>query len=618
MGKDAEGVEIMARPLGFVLVAIVLGTALVAVGCGEGHGSKAGGSSGADAAAGASNLAESEAGGDAQRDESVAGGPSGGSVREGGPSQGGQSGGSSGEARPAEGGQGTRLPEPGSGAPGDEAGGASSAAGQGVDNAHAGSAGAGGNASVLPPDDAGTSIVGLWEGSYRIDGSPDSGAVPLQAIIDPDRNVYLGVDHLRGRGLGTISATGELIVTVTGTAGSTVSYAGRIEGDGGSGTWSNSGDGTAGTWTVTRQDGVTVDPGTRAICDGPCWTNPDAATDPAAMVTCMFLHVAPSPAAKVLLDRLASCSNTADCDALFACVGAGSLADVYVSASGNDTHSGATPGQAKRTLNAAISVTQANGTVHIAEGSYAENVLISRPLTLQGGYDVAFTRVDPVASPTTIDGRGLDSAISVMLLTPSPARLALKALNVTNGAADGILGVSGGGLRIVTGAVEQVDLEDCVFSANRAVGSGGGLQVNDGTLTVNNCTFEGNTTDGNGGGLQVNDGTLTVIDCILEGNTANDNGGGAIDANRSTVTVTDTTVGSNQCSKYGGGIHVYECDAIIDGCTVSGNAAGLNGGGVYFSSGNAETYALADTTVTGNVPNQVGGEYADLGGNTLE
>ncbi|MBN1609688.1 MAG: hypothetical protein JW940_23850 [Polyangiaceae bacterium] len=599
----------MVRSHRFVPGSAVLAVALFALACGgEGDGSKAGGSSGAEATAGVGNAAGSEAGGGFQ---------------ETGSAQGGQAGGGAQEPGRAQGGNGSGLPDSNEGARRDEAGGAVIAAGAGSQDGDVGRAGAGGSSNDVPGPDAAaaTSIVGLWEGTYVQDGRPDSSAVPGQAIIDPDHNVYLGLDHFRGRGIGTVSATGDLVVTVTGTAGSTLTYTGHVEGDSGSGTWSDVGGGrtVTGTWSVTRREGVTVDAGTRAVCDGPCWTNSDsdAASDPSALVICMFVHVAPSPAAKLLMDRLSSCDAGTDCDALFDCFAAGSLADVYVSTSGNDTNSGATPVQAKRTLNAAISVTQTDGTVHIAGGTYAETVLISRPVTLQGGYDAEFTRIDPVASPTKIDGGARDSTITVFLPTPSSARLALKSLNVINGLTDGMLGVSGGGLRIVTGPIEQLDIEDCTFSANRAVGSGGGLQVNDATLTVTACTFVGNTAGDSGGGLQVNDGTLAATGCTLEGNVAEGNGGGAIDANRSTVTVTDTTIRSNQTLNYGGGIHVWECEATTDGCIITDNQAGKNGGGIYFSSGSDETYAVKDTTATGNVPNQIGGSYADLGGNTL-
>jgi predicted outer membrane repeat protein len=471
-----------------------------------------------------------------------------------------------------------------------------------------------------PDAGAGTSVVGLWQGAYKVNGDQSNTPVPLDVVIDQSSTVYLGFDHLAGMGLGTISATGDMLVTVTGTAGSTITYTGHFEGDSGSGSWTDLAGDYAGTWALTRRQGATVAPGLRAICDeiAPCTTGPTQPYSPSAVVGCVFAFVDPSPSTKILVDRLASCRPAASCDALFACYSAGSLADVYVSQSGSDANSGATPGQAKRTLNAAITATSANGTVHIATGTYQENVLISRPLTLQGGYDAAFSRIDPVASPVTIDGRGLAVAVAAMLAT-TPARLALKNLRVINGLADGLMAGSGGGLS-VGWAPTEVNLENCTFSGNRAAHGGGAIKVNNGGgLTLTGCTFQDNTAGGNGGAVQVNDSTLVVTGCTLEGNTANDNAGGAIDGNRSTVTVSATTIRNNRGPRYGGGINLWESKATIDGCTITGNQAISNGGGVAVGgAGGAESYSLKNSTVTGNSPDQVSGPYTDLGGNTLK
>jgi predicted outer membrane repeat protein len=478
--------------------------------------------------------------------------------------------------------------------------------------------GAGGPGSPPVADaSTGTSVVGLWQGAYTVDTSPGSSPVPLDVIIDETGTVYLGLDRLAGMGLGTISAAGDILVTVSGTAGSTVTYTGHFEGNGGSGIWTNVAGDYAGTWALTRRQGVTVAPGLRAICDeiAPCTTDPSRTSDPSSVVGCMFAMVDPSPAMKVLVDRILSCRPAATCDALWACYSAGSLPDVFVSATGNDANTGALPAQAKRTLNAAIAVAAANGTVHIATGMYQENVLISRPLTLQGGYDAAFSAIDPVACPVTIDGRGLDSAISVMLRTTSPsARLALKALHVINGLADGLMSKSGGGMIADATFGEEITIEDSTFSGNRAAQGGGAIKVNNGgVLTLTGCTFESNVAGGNGGAVQVNDGTLVVTGCLLEGNTSNDNGGGAIDSNNSTVTISASTIRNNRGPHYGGGINLWESQA-----TITGNQAISNGGGISFGGSGAEAYVLKNSTVTGNSPNQVSGSYTDLGGNTLK
>jgi len=63
----------------------------------------------------------------------------------------------------------------------------------------------------------------------------------------------------------------------------------------------------------------------------------------------------------------------------------------YVSPSGNDANSGLA-GSPKRTINAAISAASPNDIVNVAAGTYIENVLVNKPLTLKGAnYNVSCT-----------------------------------------------------------------------------------------------------------------------------------------------------------------------------------------------------------------------------------
>jgi hypothetical protein len=442
-----------------------------------------------------------------------------------------------------------------------------------------------------------TSLVGLWDGTYLTTGQTGN-PVLLEVIIDTSNVVYLTVVGTSDSGTGTLSASGDVVITVSGTDGGNVSFSGHFEGDRGSGSWSNTSNAHTGTWTVVRRPGVIVDASLRARCDtlAPCMGAPSATPDPSTMMPtvmhCMFAFVEPSPSAVGLMNRLTACSPASTCDALWSCYGAGSLSQAYVATTGDDANDGASATAPKRTINAAIAAVQANGTVRIAAGTYRENLLISRPVTLQGGYDAGFTRIDPVASPVVIDGQGLDATLTAFVPAPgvAPARLILRGLGIKNGFASGGMGARGGGLRMMAPLTEVV-IEDCVFSGNHAQGNGGAMAVDNSVLTVLRTTIEDNTCDGNAGG--------------------------GIDINRSTATVTSSILRNNHSANWGGGFNAWDSKATLDSCTITGNQAGQGGGGVAIGPGGAESYAIKDSTLTANTPNAVSGSYANLGGNTL-
>ena len=142
-------------------------------------------------------------------------------------------------------------------------------------------------------------------------------------------------------------------------------------------------------------------------------------------------------------------------------------------------------------------------------------------------------------------------------------------------------------------------------------GTGGGLYVNGGSLTIASSAITTNRAYGGSGGLGgsngfgqagglYNLGTLTVNDSTLSGNSA-DYGGG-ID-NSGTLTLTGSTLSGNSAST-GGGMYIYSGMVTVMGTTVSGNSAGY-GGGIY----NSGTLTLAGSTLSGNRAYEGAGTY---------
>ena len=139
---------------------------------------------------------------------------------------------------------------------------------------------------------------------------------------------------------------------------------------------------------------------------------------------------------------------------------------------------------------------------------------------------------------------------------------------------------SGDGAAIYNSA--GLNIYNSYIEDNSSTGGSAGGIYNTGSLNVRSTTFFGNSadgTDGSGGGINNDDGTLTVdASCHFSRNSATLNGGGICNTGSLTVGY-GTSFYDNQCSGEGGGIYNTN-DAVIDGTSFSYNTAS-NGGGIY-------------------------------------
>jgi hypothetical protein len=166
----------------------------------------------------------------------------------------------------------------------------------------------------------------------------------------------------------------------------------------------------------------------------------------------------------------------------------------------------------------------------------------------------------------------------------------------------------GGGLCLnFTGyGAGSATLTNCTLQGNSA-GHGGGLYVDhDNTLTLANDTVESNSTGlgGSGGGLYVAGGTVTLTSDTVEFNKALGYGGGLYVAG-GTVTLTSDTVESNQAYNgygYGGGLYVAGGTVTLTSDTVESNqASNAYGGGLFI--GSRATVYLDSFTVANTINN---------------
>ena len=168
------------------------------------------------------------------------------------------------------------------------------------------------------------------------------------------------------------------------------------------------------------------------------------------------------------------------------------------------------------------------------------------------------------------------------------------------------LGFLGGGMY---NSSSSPTLTDCTFTDNTAnySGGGGGGMCNrwiGSNPTLTGCTFTGNSGRDGGGVYNSIETNPTFENCTFENNTAINSGGGMF--NSEFISNSSTQIGVGMCSS-GSNLTL-----TLTGCTFTDNTAADYGGGMY---NNNSSTTLTDTTLCGNNPDQIDGNWTDNGGN---
>jgi hypothetical protein len=278
-------------------------------------------------------------------------------------------------------------------------------------------------------------------------------------------------------------------------------------------------------------------------------------------------------------------------------------------------------------------------TIQIAAGTYPENLIVGRSVTIEGAGQAA-TIVDGGGNGRVIDvGPGLTVHIRDLTVrngrlawdngagirngsvsSPQPAQgsnLTLTRVTVRdNDAGDGF----GGG--IMNNRYSTLVVEHSTVAANRARDGGGVGVVIDSTVTIDDSVIGGATqADGNiagnssyggfGGGINNTDGVLHVNRSVIRNNRTTGpygpgpGGGICNDTTNGTsvTTITDSTIADNYAN-YGGGIagDGFRGSLTISGSTLTGNTSDAyfaNGGAIWLYNGNSLT--MSNSTISGNV-----------------
>jgi predicted outer membrane repeat protein len=146
------------------------------------------------------------------------------------------------------------------------------------------------------------------------------------------------------------------------------------------------------------------------------------------------------------------------------------------------------------------------------------------------------------------------------------------------------------------GLVSSVVANDCIFTGNQCISSGGIFGLPGG---------------GTGGAFAVIDGsTLTLNGCSVAGNQASVKGGAiwignVINGSGCNVTVSDSSLVGNSAGGNGGGIYVQQAASLVlDQVLVAFNQAGGHGGGLYLATTPA-VFDIATAVIVHNTPDDV-------------
>jgi len=184
------------------------------------------------------------------------------------------------------------------------------------------------------------------------------------------------------------------------------------------------------------------------------------------------------------------------------------------------------------------------GTVHVASGTYQEEITLSDKVQVLGAG----------ADTTTIQGDGIFSVDALVTASAVGPSTKLDGFTITNNNS----GYSGG-IRITNGASPLIS--NCNFVGNSAVLDGGGMYNSYSSPTVTDCVFSGNSASDGGGMFNYYNFSPTVTNCVFHGNSVGWYGGGMYNSNGCSPDLTNCIVTSNTAggSYSGGGVYWGDC-----------------------------------------------------------
>jgi hypothetical protein len=232
-----------------------------------------------------------------------------------------------------------------------------------------------------------------------------------------------------------------------------------------------------------------------------------------------------------------------------------------------------------------------NSTITLTQGAVMMTPSTGSTLTILG----------PGSRQLTISGNGTSRLIN------QEQNLTISGLTLTNGRANG-----GGCLAAILTNLFLVDVVITGCISDGTLGTGGGLDMGIGNVTIFNSTITGNYASGNGGGIYVagEQGVkVAIYDSTISNNTTYGFGGGIYVGHTTTFNVTGSLISGNNTPLFpsatvgGGGIalaSIYS-QALIVNSTIANNTTYTYGGGIdLLDTHTAQVTQINFSTLTGN------------------
>jgi len=189
----------------------------------------------------------------------------------------------------------------------------------------------------------------------------------------------------------------------------------------------------------------------------------------------------------------------------------------------------------------------------------------------------------------------------------------------------GINGVAGGSVLRLANAAAEANFSNIIIDNNIADGTGGAVNITDGTFNAFHADFTNNQSLSGGGALSISGGAVNIQGGLLSGISQNAGvDGGAIFQGGGTLNIANQLFSANTASASGGAIHIAASDETsIQDTVFSGNIAQGGGGAIFNQSANliigAGTAFTDNTAQTGfgGAINNTGAIEFDLSGNNI-
>jgi len=244
-------------------------------------------------------------------------------------------------------------------------------------------------------------------------------------------------------------------------------------------------------------------------------------------------------------------------------------AQVWVSTTGNDVTGTGSYDNPYRTIMKGLFEVGTGETVGVMNGTYTENIIWEpsfEAVTIKGQ-----SRANTILKPN-----GTTRVISMESVPSSIVGATIESVTIQDG------NQNGGGIWFSGSAV--LHLSNVLFYNNKSLNGGeaGGLYINGGRVVADNCEFSSNAVMFSGGAIEITAGTLEATNCVFRNNISTSSAGGALYADTSShVFLSKCLFEGNSSSSTAGAIYATGIMSL-ENCVFYGNSSSSSGGGAIF------------------------------------